>query len=118
MKNENAVELMKLDDPRVEDIDARLDRLVGDVSAEHNLDPFSVTLCLLTQVVRQMAYVDIADTASYLSAMTCEVASNYSDDEAQQRRIEVGARMSMKARALAQQMFGELEEARANGRVS
>lgn len=112
------VEQIGVDDPRIQYIDDQINDVIIDVNETYKIDPASIAFIIVTQVVRQFAYAGAAETAAYLDAVRREVLSNYEDEQAQQDRFAAGDVLRERLNAVASQVFNELQEARANGRVS
>lgn len=111
-------EVVEVNDPRVEYIDQRVNDLIGEASDTQGIDPTSVAFIVITQIVRQFAYGGVQETAAWLAALHREVASNYADEKAQRDRFAAGDDLRERMNTVALQVMNELEEARANGRVS
>ena len=111
-------ELLHLNDERVQSIDNRIELMLADAAAEHGMHIMSVAMCAITLITRQMAYTSIEETAKYLEAMSREIASDYQDKAALNERIAIGNNLTVASDVIAQRVIDELEEARAEGKVS
>lgn len=110
-------QILKQDDPLVRAIDNECNAALTALVEEYQTDPTGICVAMAMMLLRQIATIDQPRAAKVARAISQEIASNWTDPAATERRVmltlELAALGREKARAMA-----EANQARAAGQIS